>query len=72
MLNLLAQGLPDDEVAAKLGISRNTLRNHVAVIYGKLGINRRGALVIWARERGLGVAPKPRTTQPKSKSKKRA
>ena len=71
VLTLVAQGMPDEEIAAKLGITRNTLRNHIAVIYGKLGINRRGALVIWARERGLGIAPKPQTKRAKSKTKKR-
>ena len=37
----------------RLGLSGNTVRNHVASIYGKTGVNRRAALVAWARERGL-------------------
>ena len=71
VLELVARGLPDEEVAAKLGITRNTLRNHIAVIYGKLGLNRRSALVIWARERGLGAALKPQTNRAKSKPVKK-
>ncbi len=67
VLGLIAQGMGDEEIATKLGISRNTLRNHIAAIYGKLGVNRRSAVVVWARERGLGSPAKPRTKRPKSK-----
>ena len=35
-------------------MSRNTVRNHVASLYRKLGVNRRSALIVWARERGFG------------------
>ena len=59
VLGLIAQGMADEEIAAKLGISRNTLRNHIAVIYDRLGVHKRGAVVVWARERGLGGVPKP-------------
>ncbi len=71
VLGLVAQGLPDEEIAARLGIARNTLRNHIAVIYGKLGVHKRGAVVVWARERGLGMAGKPRTSRAKSRAAKR-
>ena len=56
VLELMADGLGDDEIAAKLNISRNTLRNHIAAIYGKLGVRKRGAVIVWARKRGLGSA----------------
>ena len=59
VLGLIAQGLADDEIALRLGISRNTLRNHIAVIYSRLGVHKRGAVVVWARERGLGGMSKP-------------
>ncbi len=72
VLGLVAQGLADDEIADKLGISRNTLRNHIAAIYAKLGVHRRSALVVWARERGLGAPAKPRTRRPKSKPARKA
>jgi len=58
VLALLAQGLGDDEVADRLKISRNTLRNHVSAIYKVTGLRRRAELVVWARERGLGVRDK--------------
>jgi DNA-binding CsgD family transcriptional regulator len=43
-------------------MTRNTVRNHVARIYGKIGVNKRGAAIVWARERGLAssIAKPPR------------
>lgn len=70
VLELLAQGLPDDEVAKRLGIARTTLRNHIAAIYKRLGVHKRSALVVWARERGLGAPSKLQTRQPKSRAAK--
>ncbi len=55
VLGLVAQGLDDAQVAARLAISRNTVRNHVSKIYRKIGVQRRGAAVVWARERGLAA-----------------
>jgi len=54
VLELICQGLEDSAIAEKLGLSRNTVRNHVARLYGKIGVNRRSAAVVWARERGVG------------------
>ena len=71
VLGLVAQGMDDQAIAAKLGITRNTLRNHIAAIYAKLGVHKRGAVVVWARERGLGAPAKPRTKRPKSGSAKK-
>ena len=63
VLDLLASGLSDEEVASRLGIARNTLRNHVAAIYAKVGMNKRSAVIVWARERGLGTSMKPRKSR---------
>ncbi len=70
VLGLMAQGLTDDEIATALSIARNTVRNHVSVIYRKLGIGKRSAVIVWARERGLGAPGKSRT--PKRKSRRLA
>ena len=67
VLGLVAQGLDDPAIATKLGITRNTLRNHIAAIYARIGVNRRSALVVWARERGLGAPAKPRAKRTKTK-----
>ena len=66
VLSLVAQGLPDEEIATRLGITRNTVRNHISAIYARLGIRKRSAVIVWARERGLGAAAKPRTTPAKT------
>ena len=71
VLGLVAQGMPDGEIAAKLGISQNTLRNHIAVIYAKLGMHRRAALVVWARERGIGAAGQAHVNATKLRRKTR-
>jgi PAS domain S-box-containing protein len=55
VLSLIARGDSDDEIANHLHVSRNTVRNHVAAIYKKIGVHKRPALVVWARERGLGT-----------------
>ena len=66
VLALLAEGLSDEEIAARLGIARNTVRNHVSAIYARLGMRKRSAVVVWARERGLGLRAKPRTKRRKA------
>ncbi len=53
VLELVCQGLDDSAISTTLGMSRNTVRNHVARIYAKIGVNKRGAAIVWARERGL-------------------
>lgn len=54
VLGLICDDLDDSEIARHLNLSRNTIRNHVARIYAKLGVNRRSGAVVWGRERGLG------------------
>ena len=54
VLALICRGLDDKLIARELNVSSNTVRNHVARIYAKIGVNRRNAAVAWARERGFG------------------
>jgi len=42
---------PNKVIADSLHISPNTLRNHLAAVYGKLGIHRRVDLVMYAAQR---------------------
>ncbi|SFL24791.1 helix-turn-helix transcriptional regulator [Methylorubrum salsuginis] len=56
ILNLICSGLDDDAIARKLGLSRNTVRNHGAALYRKLGVHRRTEAVVWGRENGFPVS----------------
>lgn len=53
VLGLICEGQSDAQMATALGLSENTVRNHVAALYRKIGVKRRTAAVIWARERGI-------------------
>ncbi|WP_454696107.1 PAS domain S-box protein [Achromobacter aegrifaciens] len=53
VLGLMCQGHDDDGIARQLKLSRNTVRNHVATIYSKIGVHRRSAAIVWARDRGI-------------------
>jgi len=59
VLALICRGYDDKTIARTLDVAGNTVRNHVARIYAKIGVNRRIAAVAWARARGFdgeGVA----------------
>lgn len=51
------KGAPNKVIAHALRISPNTLRNHLASIYAKLGVRRRVELVLYAIEQGLDAVP---------------
>jgi len=53
VLNLMAAGLTNREIAARLFISAETVKKHAASIYAKLGVARRVKAVARAREVGL-------------------
>ena len=53
VLELLAEGLPNKLIAARLGISDQTVKFHVASIAGKLGAANRTDIVGRAVRRGL-------------------
>jgi DNA-binding NarL/FixJ family response regulator len=53
VLELLAEGLPNKAIAARLKISDQTVKFHVAAISGKLGAQNRTDAVRLAVRRGL-------------------
>jgi len=53
VLELLAEGLPNKGIARRLDISDQTVKFHVASIYGKLGASNRTDAVRRALRRGL-------------------
>jgi pimeloyl-ACP methyl ester carboxylesterase/DNA-binding CsgD family transcriptional regulator len=56
VLELLARGLANDEIAERLGISAKTVRNQVSAVFDKLGVSTRAQAIVKAREAGLGTA----------------
>lgn len=53
VLQLVASGLSDAQVAQKLVLSTRTVSTHLQSIYNKLGVNSRVAATRWAIEHGL-------------------
>lgn len=53
VLQLLAQGLPNKEIAAQLGIGERTAKFHVSAIMAKLGASNRTEAVRTAVQQGL-------------------
>jgi pimeloyl-ACP methyl ester carboxylesterase len=54
VLELLASGLDNDSIAARLEISEKTVRNTVSRIFDKLAVHSRAQAVVLARKAGLG------------------
>ena len=53
MLQLVAEGLGDAEVAQRLVVSPRTVHSHLRSIYRKLGVNSRSAATRYAVEHEL-------------------
>lgn len=50
VLQLVAQGLANREIAAQLTISDKTVRNHLIRIFDKIGVNSRAQAIVSARQ----------------------
>ena len=55
ILQLLARGLANKQIAAHLGISEHTVKFHVSAIYSKLGVTNRTEAVSRGARLGLIV-----------------
>ena len=53
VLALVAEGLPNAEIAVELGVAVNTVRNHVRSILEKLGLRNRVQAAVYAVRAGL-------------------
>jgi DNA-binding CsgD family transcriptional regulator len=53
VLDLLAAGRSNKEIAGRLGVSPNTVKTHVAKLYDKLDVKRRTEAIRRARELGM-------------------
>jgi ATP/maltotriose-dependent transcriptional regulator MalT len=56
VLDLVAQGLTNRDIAARLVLSEHTVNRHVANILRKLGLSSRAAAASLAGRHGLGIA----------------
>jgi DNA-binding NarL/FixJ family response regulator len=53
VLALLADGLGNKQIAARLGISTNTVKTHLELLFEKLGVSSRAEAVATGVRRGL-------------------
>jgi len=56
VLERIAGGLDNAEIAAALGLSEKTVRNHITRVFDKIGVEHRYQAIVRARDAGLGVA----------------
>ncbi|WP_077003304.1 alpha/beta fold hydrolase [Variovorax sp. KK3] len=55
LVELLAQGRDNAQIAAVLGLSDKTVRNHISSIFHKLQVENRGQAIVLARTAGFGT-----------------
>ena len=53
ILNLIVQGIKNEGIAERLGLSSKTVRNHVSNIYNKLQVADRFEAIKRAKEGGM-------------------
>ena len=53
VLERLARGVNNEQIAAELGIATQTVRNYISTVYNKIGARTRAEAIVWARERGI-------------------
>lgn len=54
ILDLIARGMSNPEIASRLYLSQKTVRNHVSNVFLKLQVADRAQAIVRAREAGLG------------------
>ena len=57
VLELIAQGLDNAQIAARLELSEKTVRNNITHIFDKIQVENRGQAIVRARDAGLGAKP---------------
>jgi DNA-binding NarL/FixJ family response regulator len=55
VLLLMADGLGNRDIAARLFVTEATVKTHVNNVFGKLAVNDRAAAVAWAYRSGLAI-----------------
>ena len=54
VLDLIAAGLPNSAIAARLGLADKTVGNYISAVFAKLQVATRAKAIIRARDAGLG------------------
>ena len=54
VLELLARGYRNQDIAQALVLTPKTVRNYISIIFSKLGVHSRGEAIVRAREAGFG------------------
>jgi pimeloyl-ACP methyl ester carboxylesterase len=62
ILELIAQGVDNAQIARRLYISPKTVRNHITSIFRKLNVTTRAQAIVAARVAGYGTLPAARHT----------
>ncbi len=57
ILILIAQGLDNAQIAARLELSEKTVRNNITHIFDKIQVENRAQAIVRARDAGLGLSP---------------
>jgi DNA-binding NarL/FixJ family response regulator len=55
VLEGIAEGLDNSELAASLRLSEKTVRNHITRVFDKIGVEHRYQAIVLGREAGLGM-----------------
>jgi DNA-binding NarL/FixJ family response regulator len=55
VLERIAEGLDNSEIASALGLSEKTVRNHITRVFDKIQVQHRYQAIVRARDAGLGT-----------------
>jgi pimeloyl-ACP methyl ester carboxylesterase/DNA-binding CsgD family transcriptional regulator len=55
LLELIAQGLDNAQIAARMGLREKTVRNHITRIFDKLDVDNRARAIVVSRDAGYGL-----------------
>jgi pimeloyl-ACP methyl ester carboxylesterase/DNA-binding CsgD family transcriptional regulator len=58
LVELIAQGLDNAQIAARLALSEKTVRNHITSIFVKLEVETRSQAIVRSRDAGFGKKPR--------------
>lgn len=58
LVEFIARGLDNAQIAARLSLSEKTVRNHITSIFSKLEVENRAQAIVRSRDAGFGKAPR--------------